>query len=101
MVGCKTVEVIEAFTTSKVKLSIHGDARSLEPGFAEVVSAVENAVVEVVAVGDQEAAEGPGVIIDGRGYIVTNNHVISNSGGNPSSPDVSVTFRDGRRYRPT
>jgi S1-C subfamily serine protease len=54
-------------------------------------------VVEVVAVSGDAFSEGSGVIIDGKGHIITNNHVIADVGYNPDPPGVSVIFEDGRK----
>jgi S1-C subfamily serine protease len=97
LIGRKTAEVAEVFTTSKVALPTHGATQSPESGFAKVAAAVQNAVVEIVAVSGSAFSEGSGVIIDGKGYIVTNNHVISDVGYNPKPPDLSVTFNDGKK----
>ncbi len=35
-------------------------------------------------------------MVDGRGYIVTNNHVISEAATNPSKFKISVVFNDGK-----
>jgi S1-C subfamily serine protease len=40
--------------------------------------------------------QGSGVVIDGRGYIVTNNHVISEAANNPSQFKTTVVFIDGK-----
>jgi S1-C subfamily serine protease len=40
---------------------------------------------------------GSGVIVDGRGYIVTNNHVIAEAAENPGRYEVSVIFNDGKK----
>lgn len=74
------------------------------PSITEVVEAVKPAVASVV-VGTvsyniflqpvPEAHAGSGVIIDDRGYIVTNNHVV---GGAES---ITVTLPDGRTFDAT
>ncbi len=96
-VGRKTAEVVEAFTTSKVTLSTDGGSESPPTGrFAQVAASVANSVVTIEAVGDNEGAQGSGVVIDGRGYVVTNNHVISEAATNPSQYKLSVVFNDGK-----
>ncbi|MDT5227143.1 MAG: hypothetical protein QOH94_936, partial [Mycobacterium sp.] len=42
-----------------------------------------------------EGSQGSGVVIDGRGYIVTNNHVISDAAKSPADYQISVVFNDG------
>jgi S1-C subfamily serine protease len=44
-------------------------------------------------------ALGSGVIIDGRGYIVTNYHVLGGSGGVNPDAAYTVTLADGRSYQ--
>jgi S1-C subfamily serine protease len=97
VIGRKTAVVAEVFTSQKVNLSNHGAGRSPESGFAKVAAAVANAVVEVVATSGPAFSEGSGVIIDGSGHIVTNNHVIADVGSDAKPPDVSVIFNDGKR----
>jgi S1-C subfamily serine protease len=95
-VGRKTAEVVEAFTTSKVTLSTT-DTGDLPAGrVAKVAAAVADSVVTIEAVSDDEGAQGSGVIVDGRGYIVTNNHVISDAANNPSKFKLSVVFNNGK-----
>ena len=64
--------------------------------FAKVAAAVANSVVTIEAVSDQEGCRAPAVVIDGRGYIVTNNHVISEAANNPSQFKTTVVFNDGK-----
>jgi S1-C subfamily serine protease len=71
----------------------------VETGFDKVAAAVENSVVLVLAIGEKVWSRGSGVIIDGRGHIVTNNHVIAEAGDNPGRLDVSVTFNDGKKVQ--
>lgn len=94
-VGRKTAEVVEAFTTSKVTLSTTG-GQPPQGRFANVAASVEDSVVTVEATSDQEGSQGSGVVIDGRGYIVTNNHVISDAANNPSQYKTTVVFNDGK-----
>ncbi|MBV8929209.1 MAG: trypsin-like peptidase domain-containing protein [Mycobacteriaceae bacterium] len=96
-VGRKTAEVVEAFTTSKVTLSSSGATEPPTSRFGKVASAVADSVVTVEALSDQEGSQGSGVIVDGRGYIVTNNHVISEAAQNPSQYKTTVTFNDGKK----
>ena len=95
-VGRKTAEVVEAFTTSKVTLSTGGNGDEPPGRFAKVASSVAGSVVTVEAVSDTEGSQGSGVVVDGRGYIVTNNHVISQAASNPSQYKTTVVFNDGK-----
>ena len=69
-----------------------------EPGgrFATVAAAVADSVVTVYAKSDDETGVGSGVVVDGKGYIVTNNHVISDAANNPAKFKLSVVFNDGK-----
>ena len=96
VVGRKTAEVVEAFTTSKVTLSTNSNAEEPAGRFAKVAAAIADSVVTVEAVSDQEGTQGSGVVIDNRGYIVTNNHVISDAANNPSQFKMTVVFNDGK-----
>jgi len=97
VIGRKTAEVVDAFTTSKVTLSTNGNGEAPAGRFAnKVAAAVEDSVVTIEAKSDQEGMQGSGVIIDGRGYIVTNNHVISEAANNPSQFKMTVVFNDGK-----
>jgi S1-C subfamily serine protease len=95
-VGRKTAEVVEAFTTSKVTLSTDTNSEQPQGRFAKVAASVADSVVTIEAVGDNEGAQGSGVVVDPRGYIVTNNHVISEAATNPSQYKLSVVFNDGK-----
>ena len=95
-VGRKTAEVVEAFTTSKVTLETGNGELPPEGRFAKVAAAVADSVVTVETESDQEGSIGSGVVVDGRGYIVTNNHVISDAANNPSEYKMRVIFNDGK-----
>lgn len=88
----------EDLTSSKVTLQ-QGDSLDNPPGtVGKVAEAVLPAVVTVqVSVGDA-GGSGSGVVIDGAGYIVTNNHVIS-SAAQPDAqdPKIRVVFSDGSK----
>lgn len=94
-IGRTTAEVVAAFTTSKVTLDTSSDAPPPESKFAQVAAAVADSVVTVEARGDQDGSQGSGVVIDGRGYIVTNNHVISEAATNPAQYKMTIVFNDG------
>jgi S1-C subfamily serine protease len=95
-VGRKTAEVVEAFTTSKVTLST-SDSGEVPPGrFAQVAASVADSVVTIEAKSDEPGAQGSGVVVDDRGYIVTNNHVISEAAASPSKFKLTVVFNDGK-----
>jgi S1-C subfamily serine protease len=95
-VGRTTAEVVQAFTTSKVTLETSAAAPGEPSGqFAKVAAAVADSVVTIEATSKSEGSQGSGVVVDGRGYIVTNNHVISEAATNPSEFKMAVVFNDG------
>ncbi|UQX09706.1 serine protease HtrA [Candidatus Mycobacterium methanotrophicum] len=96
VVGRKTAEVVEAFTTSKVTLATNGNNNEPVGVFAKVAAAMADSVVTIQSVSDQEGMQGSGFVVDGRGYIVTNNHVISEAANNPSQFKTTVVFNDGK-----
>lgn len=95
-VGQKTAGTVEAFTTSKVTLET-GDLPEPEAGrIASVAAAVADSVVTIEAKSNNEGSQGSGVVVDGNGYIVTNNHVISEAAGKPADYKITVVFNDGK-----
>jgi S1-C subfamily serine protease len=96
VVGRKTAEVVEAFTTSKVTLSTNNNSEAPAGRFAKVAAAVADSVVTIQSISDQEGMQGSGFVVDGRGYIVTNNHVISEAANNPSQFKTTAVFNDGK-----
>ena len=95
-VGRKTAEVVEAFTTSKVTLSTSDDSEVPAGRFAAVAASVADSVVTIETESDESGSQGSGVVVDGRGYIVTNNHVISEAAASPSKFKMRVVFNDGK-----
>lgn len=95
-VGRKTAEVVEAFTTSKVTLSTSDGADVPAGRFAKVAASVADSVVTIEAKSDDEGSQGSGVVVDGRGYVVTNNHVISEAAATPGKFKMTVVFNDGK-----
>ena len=91
-----TTEVMTAFTTPKVNLQRAETSDPPPSEFAAVAAAVADSVVTIQAASDQALGLGSGVVVDGRGYIVTNNHVISEAANNPSQYKLTVVFNDGR-----
>src|SRR5271168_1112810 len=87
VVGRKTAEVVEAFTTSKVTLATNNNSEAPAGRFAKVAATVADSVVTIQSVSDQEGMQGSGFVVDGRGYIVTNN---------PSQFKTTVVFNDGK-----
>jgi len=95
-VGRKTAEVVEAFTTSKVTLSTSDSGEVPAGRFAQVAASVADSVVTIETESDETGSQGSGVVIDARGYIVTNNHVISEAAATPGKFKMTVVFNDGK-----
>lgn len=96
VVGRMTTEVMAAFTTAKVDLHpAEGAPDQSDPGFISVAAAVADSVVTIEVMSDKGGAQGSGVVIDGRGYVVTNNHVISEAADKPEY-QLTVVFNDGK-----
>ncbi|NLE80184.1 MAG: trypsin-like serine protease [Rhodococcus sp.] len=87
-----------SLTSQRVTLSQSGgDDELAQSDVAQVADAVLPAVVSIqVAVGEQ-GSTGSGVVIDGAGYIVTNNHVISAAATAPDGGKIQVIFSDGTK----
>ena len=95
VVGRITAEIMAAFATPKVTLQTGDDSQLPDGRFAAVAAAVSDSVVTIYVVSPNEASTGSGVVVDGRGYIVTNNHVISEAANRPDDSVISVVFNDG------
>lgn len=95
-IGRVTGEVTQSLTSSKVQLTQSDPVQDRAVGQSiQVANAVLPAVVSVqVTLGDQDGT-GSGVVIDGKGYIVTNNHVVSMAANNPGTAVLQVVFSDG------
>lgn len=97
VVGRVTAENVGALTSQKVSLTQSGTDDREAGQVAKVAAAVQPSVVSIqVALGD-ESGTGSGVVIDGAGYIVTNNHVISMAATDPEKATLRVVFDDGTR----
>ncbi|MDI9915691.1 trypsin-like peptidase domain-containing protein [Rhodococcus sp. IEGM 1379] len=86
-----------ALTSQRVTLVQSGSGEQPQSQVAKVADAVLPSVVSIqVAVGDQ-GSTGSGVVIDGAGYIVTNNHVISSAVPPAQNARIRVIFSDGTK----
>lgn len=96
VIGRVTAEVSQSLTSSKVSL-VQPDAGLDQPTnqSVEVASTVLPAVVSIEVKTKDQMGSGSGVVMDGAGYIVTNNHVISSAANNADS-ELRVTFSDGQ-----
>lgn len=86
----------QSLTSQRVTLT-QGGTELPEGQVGRVAAAVLPSVVSIqVSLGDN-VGTGSGVIVDGDGYIVTNNHVISMAADNDQA-DLVVTFFDGTKH---
>ena len=63
--------------------------------YAAVAAAAADSVVTIKTASDDDEVQGSGVVIDARGYIVTNNHVITEAAKDPAKYKITVVFNDG------
>jgi putative serine protease PepD len=68
------------------------------PDWVAVAGAVEPSVVSVKVSAGRASGEGSGVILDGQGRILTNNHVIDSA---TDGGEIAVVLSDGRAYPAT
>ncbi|MGX1763324.1 S1C family serine protease, partial [Streptomyces lydicus] len=98
LVGWLTAEQASTLTSRKVTLEQSADTEQPHSQIAKVANAVLPAVVSIrVTVGDN-GATGSGVVIDGQGFITTNNHVVSMAAQDKTNrATIQVTFSDGTK----
>ncbi|WP_405161082.1 trypsin-like peptidase domain-containing protein [Nocardia sp. NBC_01499] len=98
LVGRMTAEQASTLTSRKVTLEQSADTEQPHSQIAKVANAVLPAVVSIrVTVGDN-GATGSGVVIDGKGYIATNNHVVSMAAQDKTNrAAIQVQFSDGTK----
>nr|WP_245545957.1 trypsin-like peptidase domain-containing protein [Nocardia higoensis] len=98
LVGRLTAETSTNLTSRKVTLEQSQDIESPRGQIAQVANAVLPSVVSIRTTVGENGSTGSGVVIDGQGYIVTNNHVISMAAQDTSNrASIRVTFADGSR----
>lgn len=97
LVGRLTAETAGDLTSKRVSLSQNSLSNDEPRGrIAEVADAVLPSVVTIQASVGDEGSTGSGVVIDGAGYVVTNNHVISVAANDPTAK-LQVIFSDGTK----
>ena len=77
------------FSTATTTQVAQSSANS--PDWTATAAAIKNAVVAIKVEGSNKQGQGSGVIIDAKGHIVTNNHVVSGAG---QGAKLSVTIGD-------
>ena len=73
-------------------------ADSSAPDWSVIAAAVSPSVVSITVTSTQSSGQGSGVIIDTKGHILTNNHVVTGAG---AGSQLSVTLNDKRTYDAT
>lgn len=73
-------------------------AAKQSPDWNAVTDEVAPSVVAIGVRGQEAGGEGSGVILDDRGHVVTNNHVVSGAG---EDAKITVTLEDGATYAAT
>lgn len=68
---------------------------SSSPNWVAVAGAVEPSVVSVQVSAQSGSGEGSGIIIDTKGHVLTNNHVVADASGGGT---ITVVLSDGRGY---
>ena len=77
------------FSTATTTQVTQASANS--PDWTATAAAIKDAVVAIKVEGSNKQGQGSGVIIDAKGHIVTNNHVVSGAG---QGAKLSVTIGD-------
>jgi putative serine protease PepD len=71
-----------------------GSSERPDDSIAGIAARVLPTVVSIGVRSSQESGSGSGFVIDGEGYILTNNHVVAGGAGQAAS-EITVTFADG------
>lgn len=100
LVGRLTGEPASSLTSRHVTLRQDPAPQKPHGQVANVADAVLPSVVSIRSHTEGSSVEqlGSGIVVDGAGYIVTNNHVISQAAQDKSGKSkIQVTFSDGTR----
>ena len=86
-----------AVTDPQFQLATVAPSVTREPGsVADIAARVLPSVVSLEIRTGDVGETGSGVVIDGSGYVLTNNHVVSTAASDPSA-ELTVIFNDGSR----
>jgi len=88
---------VDAVPGLRVDLQPASQGRAPESAVTEIADSVLPTVVSLGVQGGGQAASGSGFVVDGRGYLVTNNHVVAAAEGDGGS--VVATFSTGQRAK--
>ena len=91
----RTVQPRTVTTTVQTASASNGSATDGTRSPAEIYKLAAPGVVDILARGDQSAAEGTGFVIDREGRILTNEHVVDGAG------QITISFADGKQATAT
>ncbi|MFI6040542.1 trypsin-like peptidase domain-containing protein [Nocardia sp. NPDC051321] len=98
LVGRLTAEQASDLTSRKATLEQSAGGEQPHSQIAKVANAVLPSVVSISVIVGDNGATGSGVVIDGLGYIATNNHVVSMAAQDKTNKAaIKVTFSDGSK----
>ncbi|MEW1628526.1 trypsin-like peptidase domain-containing protein [Streptomyces sp. NPDC089173] len=86
------VERTGGLTTVELPQASHDNGDRAPESVAGIAASALPSVVTLHVSGTAESGTGTGFVLDGRGHILTNNHVVAPAG---SSGDITVTFSTG------
>ncbi|HBO54966.1 MAG: PDZ domain-containing protein [Kytococcus sp.] len=96
--GPATVATASDTASSGADVVPVSSAAKTNPDWNAVTAAVSPSVVSITVQGNGAGGEGSGVVIDTKGHVLTNHHVVSGAGDNPQ---ITVTLADGKTYEAT
>ncbi|MFJ6132142.1 S1C family serine protease [Janibacter terrae] len=96
--GPATVATASDAASSAADVVPVSSAAKTNPDWNAVTAAVSPSVVSITVQGNGSGGEGSGVVIDTKGHVLTNHHVVSGAGDNPQ---ITVTLADGKTYEAT
>ena len=97
LVGRFTAEGADALTEPDATLASATEAKERPPGsIADIAQRVVPAVVSIEVRVGEEGGTGSGVVIDGSGFVLTNNHVVAPA-AEVEGAQVETVFSDGTR----
>jgi putative serine protease PepD len=96
--GDNTAAVVSPSTSSNPVRPPVTAGSATSPDWNAVADAVEPSVVSVQVTARGGNGEGSGIVLDDKGHVVTNNHVVADASGNGS---LTVVLHDGRLFGAT
>ena len=96
LIGRYTAEVVAPLHSDSVSLNFDQSGPVPEGAIAQVAEAVAPTVVTIEVRTDVSGASGSGFVVDERGYIATNNHVVTAAATNDTAK-LEVVFNDRKR----